>query len=86
MVKAVRERPTGSYEVKGAICMDKEKDLLLAKDILDRLVADYRTIFTGYDGSTGRWGQDKGMRTCATRAKEELRLVRRLLLEVEKAL
>jgi hypothetical protein len=65
--------------------MDKENNLILAKGILDRLLDDYHTIFLE-SGNVGTWGQYKGMRTCATRAKEELRLVRRLLLEVEKAL
>jgi hypothetical protein len=65
--------------------MNRVNELLLAKDVLDRLVGDYHSIFLE-DGSNGIWGQHKGMRTCATRAKEELRLVRRLLLEVEKGL
>ena len=38
------------------------------------------------DGFIKALGYDMDMRTCPTRVKEELRLVRRLLLEVEKAL
>ena len=64
--------------------MNKKNDLILAKGILDRLLDDYDTMFRE-DGFVGTMGYG-GMRTCPTRVKEELRLVRRLLLEVEKSL
>jgi len=62
--------------------MNKQTELNLAKGILDRVVEDYPTMFHK-DGFIKSWGYDMGMRTCPTRVKEELRLIRRLLLEVE---
>lgn len=64
--------------------MNKKDELVMAKGLLDRIVADYDTMFRE-DGLVGTMGYG-GMRTCPTRVKEELRLVRRLLLEVEKSL
>ena len=64
--------------------MNKKDKLVMAKSLLDRIVADYDTMFME-EGFLGTWGYG-GMKTCPTRVKEELRLVRRLLLEVEKAL
>jgi hypothetical protein len=63
--------------------MNKQTELNLAKGILDRVAEDYPTMFHE-DGFIRKWGC--GAMTCPTRVKEELRLVRRLLLEVEKAL
>lgn len=65
--------------------MKKTEELNMAKSLLDRLAKDYDTIFDK-DGYAGTIGYLDGMRTCPTRAKEELRLIRRLLLEVEKGL
>jgi len=65
--------------------MNRKDELVMAKGLLDRIVADYDTMFKEA-GSIGWWGHDMGMRTCPTRVKEELRLIRRLLLEVEKGL
>jgi hypothetical protein len=59
--------------------------LNLAKQLLDRIVADYPTMFHK-DGFIKSFGYDMDMRTCPTRVKDELRLIRRLLLEVEKRL
>ena len=64
--------------------MNKKDELVIAKGVLDRIVADYDTMFCD-NGYVGTWGYG-GMKTCPTRVKEELRLVRRLLLEVEKSL
>lgn len=60
-------------------------ELNLAKGLLDRIAEDYPTMFHK-DGFIKALGYDMDMRTCPTRVKEELRLIRRLLLEVEKAL
>ena len=60
-------------------------ELNLAKGLLDRIAEDYPTMFHK-DGFIKALGYDMDMRTCPTRVKEELRLTRRLLLEVEKAL
>lgn len=65
--------------------MNKQTELNLAKGILDRVAEAYPTMFHK-DGFIKALGYDMDMRTCPTRVKEELRLVRRLLLEVEKAL
>jgi hypothetical protein len=69
--------------------MNKKDELGMAKGLLDRIVADYDTMFRE-DGSVGTMGYRamgcEAMRTCPTRVKEELRLVRRLLLEVANAL
>jgi len=65
--------------------MHRKDELVMAKGLLDRIVADYDTMFRE-DGHVGRLGYHEGMRTCPTRVKEELRLIRRLLLEVEKGL
>ena len=65
--------------------MNKKDELVMAKGLLDRIVADYDTMFRE-DGLVGTMGYHRGMKTCPTRVKEELRLVRRLLLEVGKAL
>ena len=64
--------------------MEKMAELSLARGILDRLIKDYPSMFDK-DGElyTPGWAWAK---TRPTRVKEELRLVRRLLLEVEKAL
>ena len=66
--------------------MNKQTELNLAKGILDRVAEDYPTMFHKKDGFIKAFGYDMDMRTCPTIVKEELRLVRRLLLEVEKAL
>ncbi len=63
----------------------KTSELVLAKGLLNRIAADYPTMFHK-DGFIKSWGYDMGMRTCPTRVKEELRLIRRLLLEVEQDL
>lgn len=65
--------------------MKMTTELNLAKGLLDRVAEDYPTMFHK-DGFIKAWGYDMDMRTCPARVKEELRLVRRLLLEVEKAL
>lgn len=64
--------------------MKKTEELHMAKSLLDRLAKDYDTIFDE-DGNAYTFGYNS-MRTCSTRAKEEIRLIRRLLLEVEKGL
>ena len=64
--------------------MNRKDELVMAKGLLDRIVADYDTMFRE-DGYVETWGYG-GAKTCPTRVKEELRLVRRLLLEVEKGL
>lgn len=64
--------------------MNKKAELDLAKGVLDRVAEDYPTMFNE-DGFIKSWGYG-AMKTCPTRVKEELRLIRRLLLEVEKAL
>ena len=65
--------------------MNKKAELDLAKGILDRVTAAYPTMFSK-DGYIKRMGYGADTETCPTRVKEELRFVRRLLLEVEKAL
>ena len=66
--------------------MSNNKDTLnLAWKLLDRVAADYPTMFDAAD-EPKRFGYDASIRTCPTRVKEELRLIRRLLLEVEKSL
>jgi len=65
--------------------MNKQTELNLAKGIIDRIAVDYPPMFHK-DGFIKSWGYDIDMRTCPTRVREELRLVRRLLLEVEKAM
>lgn len=59
----------------------KKDELLLAKGLLGRIAEDYPTMFHE-DGFIKTWGYG-AMKTCPTRVKEELRLIRRLLLEVE---
>ena len=63
--------------------MNSKDELVMAKGLLDRIVADYDTMFRE-DGFVVAYR--RGMKTCPTRVKEELRLIRRLLLEVEKGL
>jgi len=63
----------------------KKDELLLAQGLLNRVADDYPTMFRE-DGSLDMFGYNSNMKTCPTRVKEELRLIRRLLLEVEKAL
>ena len=65
--------------------MHRKDELVMAKGLLDRIVADYDTMFRE-DGFVVAYGYRRGMKTCPTRVKEELRLIRRLLLEVEKGL
>mgnify|MGYP003302220841 CR=1 FL=1 len=63
----------------------KTDELKTAKFLLDRLVNDYQTMFHK-DGFIKSWGYDASMKTCQTRAKDDIRLIRRLLLEVSKEL
>jgi hypothetical protein len=62
----------------------KQDELKTAKFLLDRLVNDYPTMFHK-DGFIKSWGYG-AMNTCPTRAKDDIRLIRRLLLEVSKEL
>ena len=63
----------------------KTDELKMAKFLLDRLVNNYPTMFHK-DGFIKSWGYDTSMKTCPTRAKDDIRLIRRLLLEVSKEL
>ncbi len=63
----------------------KTDELKTAKFLLDKLVKEYPTMFHK-DGFIKSWGYDTSMKTCQTRAKDDIRLIRRLLLEVSKDL
>lgn len=63
----------------------KQDELKTAKFLLDRLVNDYPTMFHK-DGFIKSWGYDTSMKTCPTRAKDDIKLIRRLLMEVAKGL
>ena len=63
----------------------KKDELLLAQGLLNRVAEGYPTMFHE-DGFIKSWGYEATMKTCGTRVKEELRLIRRLLLEVEQDL
>jgi thymidylate synthase ThyX len=59
----------------------KTDELKMAKFLLDKLVREYPTM-RNKDGFIKSWGYDTSMKTCKTRAKDDIKLIRRLLLEV----
>lgn len=59
----------------------KIDELKMAKFLLDKLVREYPTM-CHKDGFIKNWGYDTSMKTCKTRAKDDIKLIRRLLLEV----
>lgn len=65
----------------------KIDELKTAKFLLDKLVKEYPSIYDERGLVRDSWGDDAAMRkTSPTRVKEEIRLIRRLLLEVAKEL
>ena len=65
----------------------KTDELKMAKFMLDKLVKEYPSIYDERGLVRNWWGDDAAMRkTSPTRAKEDIRLIRRLLLEVSKEL
>jgi len=59
----------------------KTDELKMSKFLLDKLAKDYPTMFRE-DGGIKMWGYDNTMKTCPTRVKSDIKLIRRLLLEV----
>ena len=63
----------------------KTDELKMAKLMLDKLVKEYPSMF-----NKGKiihvWTTDSHLRKTPTRAKDDIRLIRRLLLEVSKEL
>ena len=65
----------------------KIDELKTAKFLLDKLVKDYPSIYDERGLVRNSWGDDAAMRkTSPTRAKNDIKLIRRLLLEVSKEL
>lgn len=65
----------------------KTDELKMAKFLLDKLVKEYPSIYDEKGRVRDWWGTDAAMRkTSPTRAKDDIRLIRRLLLEVSKEL
>jgi hypothetical protein len=62
----------------------KYDELKMAKFLLDKVTKDYPSMFDK-DGDIKIWGYGYG-KTCPTRVKSDIRLIRRLLLEVSKEL
>jgi hypothetical protein len=65
--------------------MMKTDELKMAKFLLDKLIKEYPTMFHK-DGFIKSWGYDTSMKTCPTRAKDDIKLIRRLLMDVAKGL
>ena len=64
----------------------KQDELKMAKFLLDKLVREYPSMFNKGE-IISVWTTDSHLRkTTPTRAKDDIRLIRRLLLEVSKEL
>jgi len=65
----------------------KTDELKMAKFMLDKLVKEYPSMFNEKGNLICCWSRDASIReTSPTRAKDDIRLIRRLLLEVSKEL
>ncbi len=63
----------------------KQNELKMAKMMLDKLAKEYPSMFENGELIT-IWGAYEKRKTTPTNVKEEIRLIRRLLLEVSKEL
>lgn len=65
----------------------KLEELKMAKFLLDKLIKEYPSMFNEHGELIFSWSRDAEVRaTNPTRAKDDMRLIRRLLMEVSKEL